>query len=112
MFTRYLKDPQTLAQYRRGPAALMLDEFIHWLEQRGYQYCCVRRYIRGANRFSLWAEQTGLTLEQLDAKALVAFGSYLEEHQRLKYHCSHTDLYRCPSFCRLSAGNWACKASY
>jgi integrase/recombinase XerD len=89
MLTRYFKDPLLLAKHRQGPAGAYLDEFVDWLEKRGYRHHSIRRYIRGAHRFSLWAKRTGLTLHQLDSKALEAFGSYLQKYHRLKYPGGH-----------------------
>jgi len=90
MLTRYLKDPLILAKHRQGPAGAILDEFAGWLEGRGYRHQSIRRYIRGAQRLALWAKRTGLTLPQLDSKALEAFGRYLQKkYHRLKYPGGH-----------------------
>jgi site-specific recombinase XerD len=41
--------------------------------------------IRGVKRFSHWAQAAGLTLQELDANALEAFGQHLRGLQRLRY---------------------------
>ena len=41
--------------------------------------------IRGVKRFSLWAQETALTVQALDAHALEAFGQHLHSLQRLHY---------------------------
>src|SRR5262249_23694094 len=41
--------------------------------------------IRGVKCFSIWAHDTGLTLSELDAPALAAFGQHLRDRHRLHY---------------------------
>jgi site-specific recombinase XerD len=85
MLTAYFKDPHTLARYRQGPAGPTLEDFVAWLAERGYQRGSVRRAVRAAHHFALWAADTGLTLPQLDRTALAACGEHLQRHHRLKY---------------------------
>jgi integrase/recombinase XerD len=83
MLTHYLKEPKTQRYYRCGIAGPYLDEFSRWLEQRGYQRCCIRRRLRGAHRLSLWAEKTGVPLSELNEQALEAFQAHLYAHDGL-----------------------------
>lgn len=87
MLTTYVRTPLALEQYRSGPAGPHLDTFIRWLEERGYQHRRIPHLMRGVKRFSFWAQEAGLPLEQLDAKALQAFCHYLQDIQRLRYAC-------------------------
>jgi hypothetical protein len=84
MLTHYLKEPKTQRYYRCGIAGPYLDEFSRWLEQRGYQRCCIRRRLRGAHRLSLWAEKTGVPLSELNEQALEAFQAHLYAHDGLQ----------------------------
>ena len=72
MLNAYVKRPLTRERYRSRPAGPHLDAFILWLEQRGYQPRRILRLIRGVHRFSQWAQENGLGVEELDAKALAA----------------------------------------
>ena len=56
MLNHYYYDPQTLEQYRTGPAGEHLDEFITWLEGLGFRYRSIRRIVRGASAFARWAQ--------------------------------------------------------
>ncbi len=85
MLTAYFKDPKTLIQYQQGPAGQDLEAFIAWIEELGYRRDSIRRFIRAAHHFSLWAESTGLTISQCDSIALTAFGKHLQRHNQLKY---------------------------
>ena len=84
MLTHYLKEPKTQRHYRCGIAGPYLDEFSRWLEQRGYQRCCIRRRLRGAHRLSMWVEKTGVPLSELNEQALEAFQAHLYAHDGLK----------------------------
>jgi len=84
MLTAYFKDPPTVVRYRQGPAGPELEEFVGWLAKRGYRRGSIRRSVRAAHRFGLWAESAGLTLPQLDRTALAAFGEHLRRHHRLE----------------------------
>lgn len=79
MLTAYFKNPQTLSRYQEGPAGPELEEFAAWLTQHGYQRSCIRRRVRAAHRFILWANNIGLALPQLDREALKAFGKQLPQ---------------------------------
>ena len=87
MLTTYVKTPLALEQYRSGPAGPHLDAFIGWLEEHGYQHRRIPHLIRGVKRFSFWARDAGLPLEQLDANALQAFHQHLQDIRRLRYAC-------------------------
>jgi site-specific recombinase XerD len=84
MLTYYLKESETQRQYRFGPVGPYLDEFTRWLEQRGYRRCCIRRYLRGAHRLSMWAEESSVSLPELNARSLEAFQVYLSTSNGLK----------------------------
>src|SRR5712691_5126608 len=85
MLNTYLKRPLTLERYRSSPAGPHLDAFILWLEQRGYQPRCILRLSRGVHRVSHWAQDNGLGIEELDAKALERFRHHLQVRQPLRY---------------------------
>lgn len=85
MLNAYLKRPLTQERYRSSLAGPHLDAFIFWLEQRGYQPRRILRLMRGAHRFSQWAQDSGLGLEKLDAKALEQFRDHLQGRQTLRY---------------------------
>ena len=84
MLTHHLKEPKTQRHYGCGIAGPYLDEFSRWLEQRGYQRCCIRRRLRGAHRLSMWVEKTGVPLSELNEQALEAFQAHLYAHDGLK----------------------------
>lgn len=85
MLNIYLKRPPTLARYRSSPAGPQLDAFVLWLEQRGYHPRRILRLIRGVHRFSQWAHDNGLRIEELDAQALARFRHHLQVRQPLRY---------------------------
>jgi hypothetical protein len=82
MLTTYVKTPAALTHYRSGPAGPHLDAFIVSLEVRGYPSRRLLHLLRGVQRFSGWAQATGLTLQQLDADAWEALGQHLCGLQR------------------------------
>ena len=87
MLNTYVKRPLTRERYRSRPAGPHLDAFILWLEQRGYQPRRILRLIRGVHRFSQWAQENGLGVEELDVKALEQFHNHLQGRQPLRYPC-------------------------
>jgi site-specific recombinase XerD len=94
MLATYLKRPLTLERYRSGPAGPHLDWFTDWLEERGYQPRHIHYLLQGLQHFSLWAQEAGLTSQELDAKALEAFRQELQRQQRLRYPCgSYSNLF-------------------
>jgi integrase/recombinase XerD len=85
MLNAYVKRPLTRERYRSRPAGPYLDAFILWLEQRGYHPRRILRLIRGVHRFSQWAQENGLGIEELDAQALAQFRDHLQGRQPLRY---------------------------
>jgi len=85
MLNAYVKRPLTRERYRSRPAGPHLDAFILWLEQRGYHPRRILRLIRGVHRFSQWAQENGLGIEELDAQALAQFRDHLQGRQPLRY---------------------------
>ena len=65
MLNAYVKRPLTRERYRSRPAGPHLDAFVLWLEQRGYQPRRILRLIRGVHRFSQWAQNNALGIEEL-----------------------------------------------
>lgn len=94
MLTAYFKKPQTQERYRSGPAGPYVEEFIAWLEARGYHPRHIRRLLRGVRRFSFWTQTGEGTPWELDAQALEAFRRELQSQQRLRYPSgSYSDLF-------------------
>jgi site-specific recombinase XerD len=89
MLTAYLSTSQALEQYRCGPAGPYLDEFIEWLEERGYRTRTIRRYLLSAHRFSRWMQNTDGCLQEGDEPALESFGVYLHQQYGLKSSSPH-----------------------
>lgn len=85
MLATYVKTLAALEHYRSGPAGPHLDAFIVSLEVRGYPPRRMLHLIRGVKRFSLWGQEAGLSLQELDANALETFGQHLQGLQRLHY---------------------------
>jgi site-specific recombinase XerD len=81
MPSRYFKVLSTVNRYEGGPAGPYLGRFIDWLEAGGYR--CVRRHVRGADHFGRWADESGLTIQQLDVSVLQTFGEHLTHQRRL-----------------------------
>ena len=79
------ENPCRIGALPLGPAGPHLDAFIVSLEARGYPPRRMLHLIRGVKRFSHWAQAAGLTLQELDANALEAFGQHLRDLQRLHY---------------------------
>ncbi len=85
MPTTYLKTPAALVSYRSSPAGPHLDGFVDWLETQGYGPKRIRRLLRGVDRFAHWTSSAGLSVHEMDAKALDAFGKALHNQKRLHY---------------------------
>jgi len=83
MLTTYLKRQTTRATYYSGPAGPYLDEFTHWLEQRGYLHETIRRRLHGAAQFVTWAQTTGCPLRSLSPTTLENFRHHLSAHGQL-----------------------------
>jgi site-specific recombinase XerD len=80
----YFKDPHTLTALRSGPTGGHLDDFIIWLEIRGYRRASIRRHSREAHRFATWAQAEGLTVDDLDQDKLHQFQSHLAKQKLLR----------------------------
>ena len=84
MLTQYFTRAATLKERRRGMAGPHLDEFITWLEQRGYRRSTIRCHIREAVKFTLWAQRRSLTLSELDRRVLGQFRQWLARRNALR----------------------------
>ena len=73
----------TIKKRRRGMAGPYLDDFIQWLESRGYHRSTIRLHIREAVNFTMWAPTRGLTLHELDQLTLTQFGEQLARRNAL-----------------------------
>ena len=85
MLTTYFKHPFTLRKLRSDPAGPYLDDFASQLTQVGYCRDRIRDYLRGAGRFSTWAQSDGLAADALDSQALAQFRRFLDSQDRLRY---------------------------
>ena len=85
MLTTYFKHPFTLRKLRSDPAGPYLDDFASQLSQAGYRRDGIRGYLRGAGRFSAWAQSDGLAAESLDSQALAQFRQFLDSQDHLRY---------------------------
>jgi integrase/recombinase XerD len=84
MLTQYFTRAATLTKRRSGMAGPYLDDFIKWLESRGYHRSTIRRPIREAVNFTMWAHAQSLTLRELDHLALTQFGEQLARRNALR----------------------------
>lgn len=84
MLTTYFKHPYTLHNLRSDPAGPYLDDFASRLTQKGYCRLRIRAYLRGAGRFSTWAQAQGLASESLDLQALAQFYRFLDSQDSLR----------------------------
>jgi site-specific recombinase XerD len=84
MLTQYFTRAATIEKRRRGMAGPYLDDFIQWLESRGYHRSTIRLHIREAVNFTLWAHTQSLTLRELDQIALTQFGEQLARRSALR----------------------------
>jgi integrase/recombinase XerD len=84
MLTQYFTRAATLARRRSGMDGPYLEDFITWLESRGYHYSTIRRHIREAVNFTLWANTQHLTLGELDQTALTQFSEHLARRKALR----------------------------
>jgi site-specific recombinase XerD len=89
MLTAHLSTSQTLERYRCGPAGPYLDEFVEWLEKRGYRARTIRRYLLSAHRFALWRQNADVDFQANDGTALEAFGVYLHQQHGLESSSIH-----------------------
>ena len=89
MLITYFKDSRTLARYRSGLANLYLENFIVWLEGKGYRRFTIRRHVREVVHFADWAEAEGLALRDLDRGALNRLCNQLAERNSLRYSCGN-----------------------
>ena len=90
MLTTYFKHPFTLRKLRSDPAGPYLDDFASQLSQAGYCRDGIRGYLRGAGRFSAWAQSDGLAAESLDSQALAQFRRFLDSQDHLRYRRGNT----------------------
>ena len=84
MLKSYFTRERTCATYAAGPAGPYLDDFIHWLEERGFTPRTVRRCLFGATQFAAWAEAAGIAVQRLDATILEALCGSLAQHGPLR----------------------------
>ena len=67
------------------PVGRYVQDFSHWLEQRGFTTRTIRRCLFGATQFTAWAEAAGIAVHSLEATSLEAFCGYLTQHDQLRY---------------------------
>ena len=84
MLTQYFTRAATVEKRRSGMAGPYLDDFIQWLESRGYHRSTIRRHIREAVNFTMWAHTQCLTLRELDQNTLTQFGEQLARRNALR----------------------------
>lgn len=95
MLTQYFTRAATIEKRRRGMAGPYLDDFITWLESRGYHRSTIRLHIREAVNFAIWAHTQSLTLRELDQIALAQFGEQLARRSALRAPSgNHTSAYQ------------------
>jgi integrase/recombinase XerD len=70
MLTTFFTSPCAVERYRSGMAGQLLDDFVTWLDGRGYRRSTIRRHVRGVCHFASWAQTAGLGVQQLDQDAL------------------------------------------
>ena len=85
MLTTYFKHPFTLRKLRSAPAGPYLDDFASQLTKAGYCRDKIRAYLRGAGRFSTWAQSDGLTADALGSQELAQFHRFLDSQGRLRH---------------------------
>ena len=81
----YFKRECTQTMYSAGPAGPYLDDFSHWLAQRGFSPRTVRDRLFGAMQFASWAEATGVAVQELNPAVLNDFRHYLAQNGQLHY---------------------------
>src|SRR5713226_5639182 len=81
----YFKRERTQTTYSAGPAGPYLDDFSHWLEQRGFSTRTVRDRLCGAAQFASWAETAGVAVQGLHMAVLHDFRRYLTQNGQLRY---------------------------
>lgn len=84
MLTQYFTRAATIEKRRRGMAGPYLEDFITWLESRGYHRSTIRLHIREAVNFTGWVHTQGLTLQELDQTVLTQFGEQLARCNALR----------------------------
>jgi integrase/recombinase XerD len=95
MLTQYFTRAATLTKRRSGLAGPRLDDFITWLEQRGYQRSTMRCHIREAVKFTHWAQRHHFTLGDLNRTVLGQFGEWLARRNALRAPSgNHTHAYQ------------------
>lgn len=85
MLKTYFKRERTRTTYAAGPAGPYLNDFSHWLEERGFKTRTIRQCLFGATQFTVWAEGTGIVVQSLDSTTLDEFRCYLAKRGQLRY---------------------------
>ena len=98
MLTSYFESARSLARYRSGLTGPYLDEFVCWLEGRGYGRTSIRRHIREVVHFGDWACEEGLSIKRCDQRALRKLRNHLAKHNQLRdRQGNHKHLYQSAS---------------
>jgi integrase/recombinase XerD len=85
MLNNCFKAPRSLARLRCGPAKPYLDDFITWLESRGYRYSTIRHHVREVVQFTNLIEAEGLPIRDLGRIMLARLCRDLAEPSSLQY---------------------------
>lgn len=90
------KSAFTVKRYRFVIPSQHLDDFVHWLELRGYSQKVVERKLQGAVTFTGWATQRGLDIAHFDQLVVARFKRHLARcgslrHPSGRYNRAYSD---------------------
>lgn len=79
MLSHFFQAPARICQLRSGPCGELLEKFADYLFQNGYAGISARRHIRSAEHVIQWSGTGGLSVRELDDRALGRFGDHLAQ---------------------------------
>jgi site-specific recombinase XerD len=84
MLTIYFKSPRSLERFRLSLVGPYLDDFVVWLQGKGYSRTGVCRRVGEVVHFANWATKQGLDVQRLDQVSLDKLRCQFAEHKILR----------------------------
>jgi hypothetical protein len=89
---RFFTKPETLLRLRQGPLGDSLDRYADWLSEQGFCRAAARLHLVQVADFSLWLENQGLKLNDIQPKTIDSF--LKNRRQRVKPRAERSTLRR------------------
>lgn len=88
MLSKYFCGAVRIREIRGSPAGALIEGFAQALGERGYAEITARNHIRSAEHIVRWASHRGMSVSDLDDRALQHFRRHLKQCHCGRYACA------------------------